>query len=64
MIENIRQAFSSLRANKLRSALTLLGIVVGVFSIIGLVVAWQLFDRVYPNLFVTGIRLFYAGYRF
>jgi hypothetical protein len=36
----------------------------GVFSIIGLVVAWQLFDRVYPNLFVTGIRLFYAGYRF
>jgi Zn-dependent protease len=36
----------------------------GVFSIIGLVVAWQLFDRIYPSLFVTGIRLFYAGYRF
>ena len=36
----------------------------GVFSIIGLVVAWQLFDRIYPNLFVTGIRLFYSGYRF
>ncbi len=37
--ENIRQAFSSLRTNKLRSALTLLGIVVGVFSIIGVMTA-------------------------
>jgi putative ABC transport system permease protein len=39
MLENIRQAFESLRANKLRSALTLLGIVVGVFSIIGVMTA-------------------------
>ncbi len=39
MLENIRQAFTSLRANKLRSALTLLGIVVGVFSIIGVMTA-------------------------
>src|ERR1019366_9073590 len=39
MLENIRQAFDSLRANKLRSALTLLGIVVGVFSIIGVMTA-------------------------
>jgi putative ABC transport system permease protein len=39
MLENIRQAFNSLRANKLRSALTLLGIVVGVFSIIGVMTA-------------------------
>ncbi|HEY3876820.1 MAG TPA: ABC transporter permease [Candidatus Kapabacteria bacterium] len=37
--ENIRQAFASLRANKLRSGLTLLGIVVGVFSIIGVMTA-------------------------
>ncbi len=37
--ENIRQAFSSIRANKLRSSLTLLGIVVGVFSIIGVMTA-------------------------
>ena len=36
----------------------------GVFSILGLVVAWQLFDRVYPTIFVTGLRLFYRGYRF
>ncbi len=39
MLENIRQAFDSLRANKLRSALTLLGVVVGVFSIIGVMTA-------------------------
>jgi len=39
MLENIRQAFISLRANKLRSGLTLLGIVVGVFSIIGVMTA-------------------------
>ncbi len=39
MLENIRQAFESLRSNKLRSALTLLGIVVGVFSIIGVMTA-------------------------
>jgi putative ABC transport system permease protein len=37
--ENVRQAFSSIRNNKLRSALTLLGIVVGVFSIIGVMTA-------------------------
>jgi putative ABC transport system permease protein len=37
--ENIRQAFSSIRGNKLRSGLTLLGIVVGVFSIIGVMTA-------------------------
>jgi Zn-dependent protease len=36
----------------------------GVFSILGLVVAWQLFDRLYPTIFVTGLRLFYRGYRF
>src|ERR1035438_7420958 len=37
--ENIRQAFSSIRSNKLRNSLTLLGIVVGVFSIIGVMTA-------------------------
>jgi Zn-dependent protease len=36
----------------------------GVFSIIGLVVAWQLFDRVYPAIFVVGLRIFYRGYHF
>ena len=34
-LEILRLAFSSLRANKLRSSLTMLGIAVGVFSVIG-----------------------------
>jgi len=33
-LESIRQALDSLKANKLRSILTMLGIVMGVFSII------------------------------
>jgi putative ABC transport system permease protein len=37
--ENVRMAFSSLRSNKLRTALTLLGVTVGVFSIIGVMTA-------------------------
>ncbi|MEP7235314.1 MAG: ABC transporter permease, partial [Ignavibacteriota bacterium] len=37
--ENIRMALSSLRANKLRAILTMLSIVVGVFSIIGAMTA-------------------------
>jgi putative ABC transport system permease protein len=37
--ENVKQAFNSIRGNKLRSALTLLGIIVGVFSIIGVMTA-------------------------
>jgi Zn-dependent protease len=36
----------------------------GMFSILGLVIAWQLFDRVYPTLWGLGLRAFYAGYRF
>jgi Zn-dependent protease len=36
----------------------------GVFSFLGLVVAWQFFDRAYPQLFDTATRLFYLGYRF
>lgn len=36
LIEILKMAISSLRANKLRSALTILGIVVGIFSIIAI----------------------------
>jgi hypothetical protein len=36
----------------------------GAFSLLGLVIAWQAFDRIYPTLFATGISFFYAGYRF
>jgi Zn-dependent protease len=35
----------------------------GVFSFLGLVIAWQFFDRAYPGLFDAATRLFYLGYR-
>jgi len=34
------------------------------FAIIGLVIAWQVFDRFYPTFFDVATRLFYFGYRF
>lgn len=36
----------------------------GAFSFLGLVIAWQFFDRAYPQLFDTATRMFYLGYRF
>jgi Zn-dependent protease len=33
------------------------------FAIVGLVIAWQVFPRVYPELFDTATRIFYYGYR-
>jgi len=34
----------------------------GVFSFLGLVIAWQLFNRIFPDVFAFSIHLFYAGY--
>jgi Zn-dependent protease len=45
----------ALRLQQLRAKL-------GFLSIIGLLVAWQFFDRFYPQLFDTATRLFYLGY--
>ncbi len=39
--EIFRMSLTAIRSNKLRSALTLLGIIVGVFSIIGVMTAVQ-----------------------
>jgi Zn-dependent protease len=36
----------------------------GAFGFLGLVIAWQFFDRAYPTLFASAIEFFYAGYRF
>ena len=49
--EIIKIALNAIRANKLRSALTLLGIVVGVFSIIGVMTA----VRVLQNSIESGL---------
>ena len=39
LIENIKLAFSSLAANKLRTFLTMLGIIIGIASVIAIMVA-------------------------
>ena len=36
----------------------------GAMAIIGLVIAWQVFDRVFSPVFAAGIHILYAGYRF
>jgi len=36
----------------------------GVFSFLGLVIAWQFFDRAYPQLFAGATGFFYLGYHF
>jgi Zn-dependent protease len=36
----------------------------GAFAFLGLVIAWQLFDRIFPTLFALGLKAFYVGYRF
>jgi macrolide transport system ATP-binding/permease protein len=41
MVENIRTAFKSLRANKMRSSLTMLGVVIGVAAVIAMVAIGQ-----------------------
>jgi len=43
--EIFKMSLTAIRANKLRSALTLLGIVVGVFSIIGVMTAVQVLQN-------------------
>jgi Zn-dependent protease len=34
----------------------------GGFGLLGIVIAWQLFDRIYPDLFDLATRAFYVGY--
>ena len=45
MTETFRQAMQALRANRLRSALTLVGMAIGVFSVIASVTAVEVLDR-------------------
>ena len=47
--EIMKMALIAIRSNKLRSALTLLGIVVGVFSIIGVMTAVQVLQSSIEN---------------
>ncbi len=57
--ENIKMALSSLRANKLRASLTMLSIVVGIFSIIGSMTALGILtNSVKDNLSQLGNEVF------
>ena len=61
-LEYLRMAFESLRGNKLRSALTLLGIVIGVFSVIAAVTAVQVIDVYFNDTFRgMGANTFYVS---
>jgi len=44
--------------------LQLLKVRMGAFSFLGLVIAWQIFDRYFPTIFAVALRMFYRGYRF
>jgi len=62
VFEYLRMAFESLRSNKLRSALTLLGIVIGVFSVIAAVTAVQVIEVYFNDTFRgMGANTFYVS---
>lgn len=49
VLESAREALSALRANKLRSALTLLGMVIGVFAVVAAVTAVDVIDLYFKD---------------
>ena len=57
LLENMKMALSSLRANKLRSILTMLGIIIGIGSVISIVsigdTMRKMFSDLYKNVGVT-----------
>ena len=48
LIENMKMAFSALRANKLRSFLTMLGIIIGIGSVISIVSIGDTMRELFP----------------
>ncbi len=62
LLEYLRMAWESLRSNKLRSMLTLLGIVIGVFSVIAAVTAVQVIEVYFNDTFRgMGANTFYVS---
>ena len=57
LIENMAMAFSAIRANKMRSFLTMLGIIIGIGSVISIVSIGDtmrgLFSDLYKNVGIT-----------
>lgn len=62
LTESLRMAWETLRGNKLRSLLTLLGMVIGVFSVIAAVTAVQVIDVYFSESFRgMGANTFYVA---
>ncbi len=65
LIENMKMAFSAIRANKMRSFLTMLGIIIGIGSVISIVsigdTMRSMFEGLYREIGVTQAYLF-IGY--
>ena len=57
LIENMKMAFSAIRSNKMRSALTMLGIIIGIGSVIAIVSIGDtmrgLFSDLYKDVGIT-----------
>ena len=51
MIENMKMAINSLRANKLRSILTMLGIIIGIGSVISIVSLGDTMRKVFSDIY-------------
>ncbi len=51
LIENMRMAFSAIRANKMRSFLTMLGIIIGIGSVISIVSIGDTMRRLFEDLY-------------
>ena len=45
LLENMKMAFTALRANKMRAFLTMLGIIIGIGSVIAIVSIGDTIDR-------------------
>ncbi|MHB8061848.1 MAG: ABC transporter permease [Ruminiclostridium sp.] len=64
IIESFKQALSSLRANKLRSILTMVGIIMGVFSVITIVAIGNATQSYMDNEFAKiGANVLFVSYR-
>ena len=53
LLENMKMALSSLRANKLRSILTMLGIIIGIGSVISIVSIGDTMRKMFSDLYKT-----------
>ena len=51
LIENMMMAFSAIRANKMRSALTMLGIIIGIGSVISIVSIGDTMRKMFSDLY-------------